>query len=61
MNIKEVVRAHILKVLDVGIIYLIPDSVWVSYVQVVPKKKKEGIRVVQNEKNDLIPIRTVMG
>ncbi|BBH04694.1 transposable element gene [Prunus dulcis] len=37
-NMKEVVRAEVLKLLDAGIIYPISDSSWVSPVQVVPKK-----------------------
>ena len=37
-NMQEVVRAEVLKLLDVGIIYPISDSPWVSPVQVVPKK-----------------------
>ena len=45
--------------MDVGIIYSICDSSWVSPVQCVPKKG--GITVVANEKNELIPTRTVMG
>ncbi|CAL2256066.1 unnamed protein product [Prunus armeniaca] len=52
-NIKEVVRAEVLKLLDVGIIYPISYSKWVSPVQVVPKKS--GITVVKNEKNELVP------
>ena len=40
-------------------IYPISDSSWVSPVQVVPKKG--GITVVPNEKNELIPMRTVTG
>jgi hypothetical protein len=36
-----------------------PQSDWVSPVQVVPKK--EGMMVVENNKNELIPQRTVMG
>ena len=44
---QEVVRAEVLKLLDVGIIYTISDSNWVSLVQVVPKKS--GITVVKNE------------
>ena len=43
----EVVRAEVLKLLDVGIIYPISDCNWVSPVQVVPKKS--GITVVKNE------------
>ncbi|CAL9029528.1 unnamed protein product [Prunus brigantina] len=37
-NMKEVVRAEVLKLLDTRIIYPISDSNWVSLVQVVPKK-----------------------
>jgi hypothetical protein len=58
-NMKEVVRAEVLKLLDAGIIYPISDSKWVSPVQVVPKKG--GITVVKNENNELIPTRTVTG
>ncbi|VVA38602.1 PREDICTED: LOW QUALITY PROTEIN, partial [Prunus dulcis] len=58
-NMKEVVRAEVLKLLDVGIIYPISDSKWVSPVQVVPKKS--GITVVKNEKNELVPTHTITG
>ena len=34
----DVVKKEILKLLKVGVIYLISDSNWVSLVQVVPKK-----------------------
>ncbi|GKB60563.1 hypothetical protein Tco_0916749 [Tanacetum coccineum] len=57
LNIKEVVKKEVIKLLDAGLIYLISDSPWVSRVQVVPKKG--GITVVKNEKNELIPQRTV--
>ncbi|WVZ12841.1 hypothetical protein V8G54_017371 [Vigna mungo] len=50
---KEVVRKEVLKLLEVGIIYPISDSKWVSPGQVVPKKG--GITVIHNEKNELIP------
>ncbi|KAL4360876.1 hypothetical protein GQ457_04G018130 [Hibiscus cannabinus] len=56
---KDVVRKEILKWLDAGIIYPISDSEWVSQVQCVPKKG--GITVISNEKNELIPTRTVTG
>ncbi|KAM6567243.1 hypothetical protein CsatA_026371 [Cannabis sativa] len=58
-NMKEVVRDDVIKMLDVGIIYPISDSPWVSPVQVVPKKS--GITVVKNEKNELIPTRVQTG
>ncbi|KAL4340282.1 hypothetical protein GQ457_08G026760 [Hibiscus cannabinus] len=56
---KDVVRKEILKWLDAGIIYPISDSKWVSPVQCVPKKG--GMTVISNEKNELIPTRTVTG
>ncbi|PIN15036.1 DNA-directed DNA polymerase [Handroanthus impetiginosus] len=56
---KEVVKKEINKWLDAGIIYPISDSSWVSPVQCVPKK--EGITVVPNMHNELIPTRTVTG
>ncbi|CAL9024824.1 unnamed protein product [Prunus brigantina] len=37
---KDVVRTEILKLLDVGVIYPISDSKWVSPIQVVPKKSR---------------------
>ena len=49
----EVVKKEVLKLLHTGIIYLVSYSVWVSPVQVVPKKG--GMTVVKNEKNKLIP------
>jgi hypothetical protein len=49
----------VLKLLDVGIIYPISDSKWVSPVQVVPKKS--GITVVKNEDEELIPTRITTG
>ena len=56
---KEVVRKEVLKWLDAGVIYHISESSWVSPVQVVPKKG--GTTVVINEKNELLPTRTVIG
>ncbi|KAL4376993.1 hypothetical protein GQ457_02G029400 [Hibiscus cannabinus] len=56
---KDVVRKEILKWLDAGIIYPISDNEWVNPVQCVPKKG--GITVISNEKNELIPTRTVTG
>ena len=54
---KEEVQKEVLKLLEAGLIYPFSDSAWVSPVQVVPKK--EGMTVIRNEKNDLIPTRTV--
>ncbi|KAJ9539557.1 hypothetical protein OSB04_032290 [Centaurea solstitialis] len=56
---KEVVKKEILKWLDAGIIYPISSSSWVSPVQCVPKKG--GTTVITNDKNELIPTRTVTG
>ena len=39
-HMKEVVKKKVLKLLDVGIIYPIADSKWVSSTPVVPKKIK---------------------
>jgi hypothetical protein len=58
-HMKEVVKKEVLKLLDVGIIYPISDSQWVSPVQVVPKKS--GITVVKNENEELIPTRITTG
>ena len=58
-KMKEVVRSEILKLLEAGIIYPIADSRWVSPVHCVPKKG--GMTVVPNDKNELIPQRTVVG
>ena len=54
---KEVVRKEVLKWLNAGFIYAISDNPWVSLVHVVPKKG--GFIVIRNEKNELIPTRTV--
>ena len=56
---KEVVRKEVLKLLDVGIIYPIIDSKWVSPTQVVPKKSR--VTVVKGESGELVPTRTVTG
>ena len=58
-TIKEVVRNKVVKLFDVGMIYPISDSTWVSLVHVVPKKG--GMTVIRNEKNELILTRTVTG
>nr|GEZ43163.1 reverse transcriptase domain-containing protein [Tanacetum cinerariifolium] len=47
------------KLLDVGLIYPISDSPWVSPVHCVPKKG--GFTVVENEENELILTRLVIG
>lgn len=51
-NTKEIVSAKVLKLLDVGIIYPISDSLWINLVQIMSTKR--GIIVVWNDNNDLI-------
>ena len=54
---QEVVKKEVLKLLHTRIIYPVPNSDWVSPVQVVPKKG--GMTVVENNKNELIPQWTI--
>nr|GEU51831.1 DNA-directed DNA polymerase [Tanacetum cinerariifolium] len=58
-KIHEVIKKDVLKLVDAGLIYPILDSPWVSPVHCVPKKG--GFTVVENEENELIPTRLVMG
>jgi len=58
-SMKEVVKKEVQKLFEAGMIYPISDRAWVSSVQVVPKKG--GMTVIYNEKNELIPTRTVTG
>ena len=58
-DMKEEVKNKVIKLQDNGIIYPISDSKWVSPTQVVPKKS--GVTVITNEKNELIPTRTITG
>ena len=48
-----------MKWINAGFIYAISDSPWVSPIHMVPKKG--GFIVVKNDKNELIPTRTVIG
>jgi hypothetical protein len=54
---REIVKKEVLKLLKAKVIYPIYDSEWVRPVQVVPKKG--GMIVIRNERNELIPQRTV--
>ena len=56
---KDVVKKEVLKLLDVGVIYPITNSRWVSPTQVVPKKS--GVTVVANEHNEIILTRVTTG
>jgi len=56
-TMKEVVINEVVKLLEVGMMYPISDSQWVSPVWVVPKKS--GMTVIKIEKNELIPTHTI--
>jgi hypothetical protein len=56
---QEVVRAEVIKLLDVEIIYPISDSKWVSPIHVVPKRA--GLTVVENKDGELVPTRIQSG
>ena len=56
---KEVVKKEVLKWLHAGFIYSISDSPWVSPVHVV--QKNGGMTLIKNEKNELVPTRTITG
>nr|GEX37079.1 DNA-directed DNA polymerase [Tanacetum cinerariifolium] len=58
-KIHDVIKKEAIKLLDAGMIYPISDSPWVSPIHFVPKK--EGMTVVANEHNELIPTRLVTG
>ncbi|GJR21012.1 reverse transcriptase domain-containing protein [Tanacetum coccineum] len=59
LNMQEVVKKEIMKLLDTDIIYPIADSPWVVPIHCIPKKG--GITVVTNENDELVPTRTVTG
>ena len=52
-TMKEVVRKEVLKWLDVGVIYPISYSSWVSPLHVVQKHR--GTIVIRTENNTLLP------
>ena len=58
-TLQEVVKNEIFKLLDAKIIFSISNSKWVSPVHVVPKKG--GHTVVQNDKGEMIQMRTTTG
>nr|GEY62403.1 reverse transcriptase domain-containing protein [Tanacetum cinerariifolium] len=58
-KIHDVIKQEVIKLLEAGLIYPISDSPWVSPVHCIPKKG--GFTVVENEDNELIPTRLVMG
>ncbi|GJW33615.1 reverse transcriptase domain-containing protein [Tanacetum coccineum] len=58
-KIHEVIKKEVLKLLDVGLIYPISGSPWVSPVHCV--QKKGSFTIVENNENELIPTRLVAG
>ncbi|GJT34699.1 hypothetical protein Tco_0925118 [Tanacetum coccineum] len=58
-KIHDVIKKEVEKLLDVGLIYPISDSPWVSPVHCVPKKG--GMTVMTNDENELVPTRLVTG
>nr|GFA67224.1 DNA-directed DNA polymerase [Tanacetum cinerariifolium]GFA88573.1 DNA-directed DNA polymerase [Tanacetum cinerariifolium] len=56
-KIHEVIKQEVEKLLDIGLIYPISDSPWVSPVHCIPKKG--GMTVITNDKNELVPTRLV--
>nr|GEY57801.1 reverse transcriptase domain-containing protein [Tanacetum cinerariifolium] len=58
-KIHDVIKKEVEKLLDVGLIYPISDSPWVSPVHCVPKKG--GMIVITNDENELVPTRLVTG
>ncbi|GJV04885.1 putative reverse transcriptase domain-containing protein [Tanacetum coccineum] len=56
---QDVVKNKIMKLLDSVLIYPIIDSSWVSSIYVEPKK--EGMTIVLNDNNQLIPSQIVTG
>nr|GFC59029.1 reverse transcriptase domain-containing protein [Tanacetum cinerariifolium] len=58
-KIHDMIKQEVIKLLEAGLIYPISDSPWVSPVHCVPKKG--GFTVVENEDNELILTRLVMG
>nr|GEZ79757.1 reverse transcriptase domain-containing protein [Tanacetum cinerariifolium] len=58
-KIHDIIKKEVEKLLDVGLIYPISDSPWISPVHCIPKKG--GFTVVSNEENEFIPTRLVTG
>jgi len=55
-NMKEVVKGDIIKLLEAGIIFPVPDSQWVSPTHMVPKKT--GTTVIEGKEGSLLSART---
>nr|GEU75071.1 reverse transcriptase domain-containing protein [Tanacetum cinerariifolium] len=57
VKIYDVIKKEVEKLVDVGLIYPISDSPWVSPIHCVPKRG--GMTVVTNDENELVPTRLV--
>nr|GEZ95484.1 DNA-directed DNA polymerase [Tanacetum cinerariifolium] len=58
-KIHDVIKQEVIKLLDARLIYPISNSSGVSPVHYVPKKR--GFTLIENEENELIPLRLVTG
>nr|GEV20905.1 reverse transcriptase domain-containing protein [Tanacetum cinerariifolium] len=58
-KIHDVIKKEVGKLLDVGLIYPISDSPWVSLIHCIPKKG--GMTIITNDENELVPTRLVTG
>lgn len=54
---NEEVKKEVTKCLNAGYIYALSNSIWVNPIHVV--SKKDGIIVIRNETNELLPTRIV--
>lgn len=53
---SDVVKKEVRKLLEVGTIYPISDSQWVTPMHILPKKR--GVTVVKNDKGESVAKRT---
>nr|GFB01695.1 reverse transcriptase domain-containing protein [Tanacetum cinerariifolium] len=58
-KIHDVIKKEVEKLLNARLIYPISDSHWVSPVHCVPNK--EGMTVIKNDENELVPTHLVTG
>nr|GEZ88085.1 reverse transcriptase domain-containing protein [Tanacetum cinerariifolium] len=56
-KIHDVIKKEVEKLFDAGLIYPISNSLWVSPVHCVPKKRR--MTVVTNDENELVPTRLI--
>ena len=54
---KEIVKKEIIKWLEAGVIYPIPENSWVCPIQCMPKNG--GITEVPNKRNEFVPMQQV--